>query len=320
MSARYELHAAHYAADTVSRYEGGVQDFTDWLADRGVRFPRRTLVLDQLLCDFTHYVYRLHNRTGAGKSRALYAVYGLIMQQPRLRKRLIMATRALSGWDVLHPAVHSQPLSWSLTCMLAAVMLKQGWWGAAAATIVGFDCYCRPGELLRIRRSQVLLPGDLRVGSHSLGAALSLKYTKTGPYQWVHVRRKVVGDLLRLVVSVSRYRGWRTLFGLSKQAYSSRFKRACELSGLQGFTPRCLRAGGSTTDCLDGHHINDIVYRGRWRRQDTAKSYIQTGRGVLLENNYPELSLYGERVGGTMVDGVLVGGCLLELFRLTQFR
>jgi hypothetical protein len=71
---------------------------------------------------------------------------------------------------------------------------------------------------------------------------------------------------------------------------------------------------------LNGHHINDIVYRGRWRRQDTAKSYIQTGRGVLLENNYPELSLYGERVGGTMVDGVLVGGHLLEMFRLTQFR
>ena len=89
-----------------------------------------------------HHVYRFKGRTGSGRILATAAVYGLVMDRPRLRGRLLDTNRALAGWEKLHSSEHAQPLSWPLTCTIAAVMLKRVG-GVPRPLPVGFDCYCR---------------------------------------------------------------------------------------------------------------------------------------------------------------------------------
>lgn len=50
MTEVFELHTAHYAAETVIRYEAGVRELVGWLRERGVFLPRRSRAMDRWLC------------------------------------------------------------------------------------------------------------------------------------------------------------------------------------------------------------------------------------------------------------------------------
>ena len=134
--------------------------------------------------------------------------------------------------------------------------------------------------------------------------------TKTGAYQWVHVRRPAVAAVLVLSVANAKRLRKKTLFATSYNTYLKRFHSAAARLGLVGYSPRSLRSGGATSDLLDKVPMVDILYRGRWKRRRTAESYIQSGRCILLENQNAVVARYGERVAAQLV----------ALFRATQFR
>ena len=67
------------------------------------------------------------------------------------------------------------------------------------------------------------------------------------------------------------------------------FKAAAASLGLQAehFTLHSLRHGGATHDYVRAVPIEDILLRGRWRSNNTARIYIQSGRALLVAHQTP---------------------------------
>ena len=64
----------------------------------------------------------------------------------------------------------------------------------AFAILLTFDCLLRGGELISLRRDDIAVPSDPRLGSSARSSyALYLRNTKTGQNMWVEVRTPLVG-------------------------------------------------------------------------------------------------------------------------------
>ena len=69
------------------------------------------------------------------------------------------------------------------------------------------------------------------------------------------------------------------------------------------FVPHSLRYGGATTDFLLGATIEQVLFRGRWKRPETARVYLQTGRARFVMQSVPQrLNRLGQRFDAQLVD------------------
>jgi integrase len=153
--------------------------------------------------------------------------------------------------------------------------------------LVGFDCYLRIGELLSLKVEDVAVSDDPRLGSAYRGVLLRLAQTKTGRNQAVTLEDTAVARML-----TSHVRG-RTqsdsVFTVSRDSFYKLFHGACAAFGLHGlnYSPHSLRHGGATRHFLLKRPISDIQFRGRWSNSKSVRTYIQSGRALLLLTRVP---------------------------------
>ena len=124
-------------------------------------------------------------------------------------------------------------------------------------------------------------------------AGLRLVETKAGPNQFVRISDPYMLQILPSYVAARRsevgIEG--QLFPLQYETLRKTFHRALQWLRLdaQGFTLHSLRHGGATHDSLHGRPIDDIIRPGRWSDPKSAKTYLQTGRALLLSVTIPPL-------------------------------
>ena len=53
------------------------------------------------------------------------------------------------------------------------------------------------------------------------------------------------------------------------------------------YVPHSLRHGGATADFLLTQDIPRVQFRGRWKQQATARTYLQTARALLAAQQVP---------------------------------
>lgn len=234
--------------------------------------------VDRLLM---HYIQHLYDN-GRPFHLAACAVFGLQHHSPWMAQQLASAKLALKGWRRLQPSDSHPPLTWELTCLLSAWMARRGEHEAALAMLVGFDCYLRIGEILGLKVRDVATARDPRLGAAYRGVMLRLAKTKTGNNQSVTVESADVSSLLQ-----AHIRGRRpsdSVFAVGRTRFYTLLHSACRAFGLQahGYTPHSLRHGGATRHFLQGRPIADIQFRGRWSDAKSVRTYIQSGRALLL--------------------------------------
>lgn len=242
---------------------------------------RRT---DRLLCHYVHKLYVQGGRSKSLRAKATQAVYGVVMDRPRLRGKLVESERALVGWARRHPSESQPPMSWNMTCLLATKLFGQGHWEVAAAAILSHDCILRPMDIVRLRVSRV----SPRTGTAG-ASALSLWNTKTQRYEWVALKRPEAEVVLKLALERARRLGRSSLLGLSYTRYYRRFKAGVAALGFPEFKPYSVRHGAVTAASLDQNMTYmDIAIRGRWKSMKSCRTYVQSGRALMLENKRPD--------------------------------
>jgi integrase len=293
---------------TLKRYKRALHLFLAYCEENGLDDSFSFESLDSILCEYIDTMWR----NDESKSLASNTVNAINFYLPASKPHLNTCRQLLRGWDRFQPKHSRPPLTYELTVVLAMSMLKGGHYDAAVATLLAFDCYLRIGELCDIRLCDVALSGDLKFGSAFSGSAVGLRHTKTGPNQFVSVCRPLVEELLSDLVHTKLSLGIPRsglLFGLSSTQYRKIFLSTCNALGLSkySFTPHSLRHGAATHDFLCHMPLEEILLRGRWRQPLSARTYIQSGRMLLLSVDEPQLLTLGA--------DIVKSGQLLQIFQ-----
>jgi integrase len=222
---------------------------------------------------------------------ASQALFGAIFFRPSLKPLLATARQCLKGWDRNRHRESHPPLTWELTVVIACTFARSRHCAAAMAMLLGFDCYLRVGELLSLRRCDVILPNDSRMGQAHTHMAVVCKEAKTGKNQSVTIDRPAVGALLChwLELLPDKQPHALVFCGLTAARFRTLMKDACSVLGVGDtpYVPHSLRHGGATADFLRTQNIEHVQFRGRWKHQQTARVYLQTARALLAALTIP---------------------------------
>ena len=214
------------------------------------------------------------------------AFYGVRYFYDLHNHHLPLARAGLEGFKKEDPDVARDPCPWGVLCMASLAVLLLGTEEAAlaaAALLLCFDSYARPGSLCKLRGDSLMKAGPntwCLVFFPSDRSERSKTFTQDDTVE--------VGGLdrtwLRQVAAAvhSRRRESSSLFGLSLpklQKYFSYGLKEHDLSHLN-YTPHCLRHGGASTDCAAGLSASEVQLRGQWRDARSVARYMK--KGVLL--------------------------------------
>ena len=284
-SQRWPLLEAGFAPGTIKKYRPAVHRFLNWCHTTGSD-AQTDDDLDELLADY----FQQHHTENGGKGKSLAAVTlaGIRMYLPRLKTpSLPTASAVCARWNKSKPPVSYPPLTWDLTVVIALQLIRGGHFRFGVATLVGFHCLLRVGELTSLRREHFADHKDARLGAEYRKALVSIEKAKTGRYQSVTVDDPVVRQLLSDIVAKTKP-GAR-LFPGGADGYRKAFKSACASLGLsEKYVPHSLRHGGATRMHIAGVPIADILIRGRWKSTESAKTYIKMGPALLMAMSAPE--------------------------------
>lgn len=263
--------------------------FVDWVAAQGGDFSS----MHELDAYANAYLHKLWREDPTRSPAAAVSLrYGLVMVLPEIKHQgLPITDLAIQGWQRQRPGVSWPPMPWSAVQAVSAMLCEGGHFSAAVGVLLAFECYLRPSEVLALRRADVAFPDEGRVyiggrGKMCQEAMVRLRHTKTGRDQSVTIRDQEVQQLLRVVIAETEE--GEKLFPYRIAQYRKLFKSACQQLRLgdNGFVLHSLRHGGATMDYVTNRmSIEDIMVRGRWESNKTARRYIQRGRALLLDNN-----------------------------------
>lgn len=271
-------------ADATRRlYLTAVRRFLEWCNDNDIT-SLTTTDLDHILTDYLHALWRA-DMTRSPQA-ALSTRYGLTYLRPDLDAVLPTADAAIRGWQAYRPPVSRPPLTYEAAVAIAATLASRQQLRLAVAVLLSFDCYLRSNEVLHLLATDVLLPATAQSSAFS-SPVLRLRRTKTGTNQSVTVRDPAVHRLLSVLIATTPPD--QPLFPYTYSQLSKGFNDAATALGLQAvhFTLHSLRHGGATHDYARDVPIEDIMVRGRWQSNSTARIYLQTGRALLIANRIP---------------------------------
>ena len=274
---------ASVAAPTRDRYRKALRDFRDWLVTADHPFnPSDPLSIDSALTEFAHQLYlckpsRGNRQTIVNARCALNIVYPITVH------RLTATDRALKGWNRLRPASTKAPVSYGFTLLLANTLLARGEAEAAFFCIIAFDTFCRANEILSLVRDDVTLP------FRDMPGGLRLRDTKTGRNQSVTLRHPLAVAALRYLVDKAEGPD-SPLFALTYPKLLATLRNTQEKMGVPSnlfVTPHCFRHGGASFWFTKSIPMQDIITRGRWVSDKSAKTYIQAGAALIFGSHLP---------------------------------
>lgn len=279
-----------YSDKTVSKYERAVDGFVDWCESNGLDYSDDD-DLDDLAADYLEFMFE----SGKGKASGFALVNGLVMKMPRLKDKLLVCKKSMVGWNRAMPSVSYPPMTFHLTVALAVKLAQLFDVRLAIGVLTAFDGLLRLGELLSLRKEDVSLPQDVRLGSVK-DVTLSLGKTKTGKNQFVVLQREEVKELVAKVVRLTDKSCY--LFPFSASYFRKCFKVGVQELGLsQDYVPHSLRHGAATEMNLAGKSIEDVLLAGRWASNKSARVYIQSGRSLMMKMVVPKaVAEAGEKI------------------------
>jgi integrase len=238
---------------------------------------------------------------------ASHALHAVVYHRPDLKLYLFIARQCLRGWERIRHSVSHPPLTWEMTVVISCTLCQSGFHGPAVALLLGFDCYLRVSELTSLRKRDIVMPSDARMGQADKGMAVILPKTKTGPNQSVTVQNERVATILCHWMQSPSLRSAplsALVFPFSPDWLRRLMHNACGSLGVSHipYVPHSLRHGGATHDFLLTNSIEHVQFRGRWKSMESSRRYIQTARAMLAAQDVPPaLNQLGSRLDADLV-------------------
>ena len=224
-----------------SRYEAAVAYFFWLLPFSWGRWPAQLPRRDEALCHFLEGLWS----EGETKSRAADTISGLQWKYG-IRGVFPGAWRRYKTWNSLEVSAQTPPLPVEALFALCGLALRAEQPFLAAMLYVGFHCFLRTSEMIRLHLSQVRGWDD--------SMTLVLQDTKTtkrhGQTEYIPVEDPVARILLRWA---KRRLRCGPLISMSEAAFRTQWSKLVSAAGLdpKTFLPYAIRRGGATFDYID---------------------------------------------------------------------
>lgn len=297
-----KLRWGKFSASYRARLLEGARVLAVFLQDHGQNWQListgRSKVLDTILEEF------IRNMHESGEKSALrVAKHALLYVQtarPRLRKTLKLSWNAIRVWEEQVPSCYRPPLPLPLlvaiTCLTRVRAERESregttslWYIFGALVNLAFFALLRPGELMKLKASDVTLPNSV-----SLGAAFSVirierpkNARQMGQQQFAEVHHPDIVNWVAWLVKTTN--PVRTLWPSSATKFRSMFRNTCMKLGLEGLklSPALLRAGGATWMLDEKIEVSRIRFHGRWANLRSLEHYLQVARAQQITLSLP---------------------------------
>ena len=196
---------------------------------------------------------------------------------PGLRRQLSWADSTLKNMLRYSPPVHKVPMMRFVALCIGHRMALDGWPRAGGLLILQVCLGLRPGELLAIRREDIV-PGRRDLHNGNAVVALGKRHgTKAGRPQFVIVHANEDPIAMALIAAfASTTPPGSALSSLDYSQYSRCLHCAARQLGLStiGYSPHSPRAGWATQLRLSGVPFAEIQERGRWQTASALRIYL----------------------------------------------
>ena len=195
---------------------------------------------------------------------------------PEIAGKLRHSWRLLKSWNKMEPPVRVLPISPLIVLALGGACVRLRKIHCAAAFLLCFDAFLRPGELYNLRKRDFTWAGGK--------AVISLHNTKTG-------QRKGAEEMVVCHSRIANFWLHRALasrspddhlLSCSSKSLRTLFFTILEHLGIQGhLSMYSFRRGGATWHFLSGGSMEETLLRGRWQSASTARIYLQDAAATL---------------------------------------
>jgi len=282
---RRPLRGGHLEVATMITYLRAFLRFYDWCAQAGwigrvpdVRALERALI---------EWMEELHEE-GVGPHVGNCVMGAVKLMSQRTHNELVDARALLLDWNGLGRAQHWPPMPYPVLFLIAESQLAQGQLGTALAFLLAFTGLLRISEVAGLRVQDVVFPEDPRFWGVAF-VVLALAHTKTGDDLSAEIRAAWVWPLLRTWVRTRSAGGPRARLFVSPTELRAALSRSLVQLGLQhvGFVFHSFRAGGALYLLNQGTPLGETLRRGRWRRPESARPYLQRLRALAAGRAIP---------------------------------
>eukprot|EP00438_Fugacium_kawagutii_P028381 Skav207225 [mRNA] locus=scaffold1717:53090:53854:+ [translate_table: standard] len=239
---------------------------------------------------------------GFGRSEASYFVAALQFMLPHLKHSLPLAWRLVKTWTRHEMPTRAVPLDAPTVISFASLFCLWGEHRLGAGIIVAFDFFLRTGELFTIRRNQVEFAGRT--------ATVQLLQTKSAAHQ-IHSERLLAWD--RIAVQALHFlclelQPGDYLLTSSAQRFRTLWHRAVTFFMLNEFyiQPYSLRRGGATSAFRRGATFDQLMVRGRWSHQRTARIYLDEALQQSAALTFPPAALRRLSLARSLFNGFAI--------------
>eukprot|EP00438_Fugacium_kawagutii_P005525 Skav227069 [mRNA] locus=scaffold72:1056493:1057170:- [translate_table: standard] len=189
---------------------------------------------------------------------------------PTLKHQLPLSWRLMKTWQKHELPTRAVPLDAPTVLAFSGLFCVWKEPRLAAGILVAFDLFLRTGELFTIQRQHVEFVGNT--------ATVQLLQTKSSTHQ-IHSERLLIWDraaLRALQFLCHHLQPGDYLIASSAQRFRTLWHRAVDYFLLQDFyiQPYSLRRGGATSSFRRGISFEQLLLRGRWSHQRTARLYL----------------------------------------------
>eukprot|EP00438_Fugacium_kawagutii_P032685 Skav221346 [mRNA] locus=scaffold1845:125657:130120:- [translate_table: standard] len=244
------------------------------------------LLFVHLLVAFGHHCYE------KGVSLATYRqlLAHCSKKYPQVKPVLGPAWETVSKWELQEPIQRRPPIPKPVLLAMASVALSWGWVRWTAVTLAGFFSVSRLGELLRVKRSEILTPSDLLQSEKIIYIRFSTPKTRR---RGARIQYTTIEDaeVVRFLCKVwNGLEPTAFLYPASQSAYRSRWDavlKALRISSEFGLTPGGLRGGGAVYLHRSGLKLTELMWRMRLQHAQTLGYYLQETVAVSLLPSLP---------------------------------
>ena len=245
------------------------KSFQRWLASEFLSAAVSSLqrsgeVLGLLVVEFGRYLY--------ASGQSIYLMRQLVTHIQRVDPPkcpyLYEAWRLISKWESLEPTVHRTPMPFVIYRAMVSSALAFGWRRVAGVIVLTFEAICRPGEVLKATRSDLLLPCDL-IAEDPGRIFLIISNPKSkrrglGTTQHAKVQNMAVANFLQEIFG--HLDPQLPLYPASATTFRKRWNLLLETLHIPitvGLTPASLRAGGAVKAYRSDDDITKLLWKMR---------------------------------------------------------
>lgn len=238
------------------------------------------LLLCRLLKEFGNVLY------SEGSALYLYRHLCVFVQKSVVGAKPFMniVWDNLHRWESLEPVVHRVPVPGSVLRALVSLSLAWKWPRFAGSICLSFFGITRPGEVLRARRRDLVLPRDLllELNNPAYLRIVESKSRRKGKQRVQHAsvyNLEIVAFLDSVFGNLDKDE---LLYPISSGSFRRRWDRLCShlfIPKELRLTPGSLRGGGALEEYRGGADLQRILWRMRIRHLITLEHYVQEVAG-----------------------------------------